>query len=81
MKTYPQVNGMSEDAKTPLFKKVLNNIQNLALHRSFLLTQLISPNTKKVIPEDCNILSKMRESLEKEKTRKLEADCRKTGDA
>jgi hypothetical protein len=72
---------MSEDAKTPLFTKVLNKIQNLALHRSFLLTQLINPGAKEVIPEDCNLLSKMRKSLEKEKELKKEADYRKTEDA
>jgi hypothetical protein len=72
---------MSVDAKTPLFTKVLNNIQNLAHHRSFLFTELIYPDVKKVIPEDCNLLSKMRESLEKEKNRKKEADYRKIGNA
>lgn len=60
---------MPEDAKPNLFTRVVKKInrENLAKHKSFLLTQFINLETKKVIPEDCNLLSKMKESLERAK--------------
>jgi hypothetical protein len=58
---------MSKDIKTPLFSKVINNIQNHARHRLFLLTQLINPSAKKIIPENCDMLRKMKEGIEEER--------------
>jgi hypothetical protein len=57
------------DEKKNIFTKIIGKI-NLARHRSYLLTQLISPGAHKIIPEECKMLSNMRECLEKEKISK-----------
>jgi hypothetical protein len=57
------------DEKKNIFTKIIGKIdtENLARHRSYLLNQLISPGTHKIIPEECNMLSNMRKRLTKEK--------------
>lgn len=61
---------MSDDKKISLLKR----IQNLAEHKAFLLTQLLTPGPTKVMEEECGLLGKMRESLEKDKKQKQEAE-------
>jgi hypothetical protein len=59
---------MSKDAKPNLITRLAKiSIQNLARYRSFLLTQLVHGGPQGFMREECDLLGKMKECLEREK--------------